>query len=178
MYWKQHYVCLARLFKMGRLSLHCCHFTIWICNAPISRWPWSITPKLSCVILRATWIQWFGFGTKSSHLPHSTKSSQNMKLVEITNVQIFSFVENKHTFSTLNFMKNRLQNQINTHLDLCTWFYSQHFFMLLTFLTIKPLPSGKAKPITMSMNNLQASSWKFYRFFGRFSSCKEKLNDR
>jgi hypothetical protein len=34
------------------------------------------------------------------------KLSKYMKLVEIADVQVFSFVENKRTFSTFNFMKN------------------------------------------------------------------------
>jgi hypothetical protein len=111
-------MCLARLVKVGRLSLHCCHFTIWICNAPISRWPWSIIPRLSCVILRAIWIYWPSLGTK---------------LAKIVIIQVLGSIENEHTFSTFNFMNNQLRNQLNMQLDLCIWFYSHQFLTFYNF---------------------------------------------
>jgi hypothetical protein len=62
----------------------------------------------------------------SSILNH--KLSKHMKLTKIVVVQMFNSIENEHMFSTFNFMKNQLQNQLSVHLDLCTQFYSQHFF--------------------------------------------------
>ncbi len=41
-------------------------------------------------------------------------------------------------------MKKRLQNRLNTHLNLCTKFYSQHFSLCKTFCMNKPLLSGLA----------------------------------
>jgi hypothetical protein len=36
-----------------------------------------------------------------------------MKLIGIVIIQVLSSIENKHTFNTLNFMKNQLWNQLN-----------------------------------------------------------------
>jgi hypothetical protein len=80
--------------------------------------------------------------------PFNHKLLEYMKLVEITTIQVLGFVEDKHTFSTLSFMKNQLWNWFSTHLDL----YSQQLHSI-TFLTIRPLPSCKAKPATMLMRS-------------------------
>jgi hypothetical protein len=44
------------------------------------------------------------------------KFSKYIKLIEIVVIQVLGFVENEKTFSTIRFMKSRLQNQLNTHL--------------------------------------------------------------
>jgi len=62
------------------------------------------------------------------------KLSGFMKLAKIVVVLVvFSLVENEHTFDIMSFMKNRLRNQLNTHLDLYTHFFNQRFFILQSF---------------------------------------------
>ncbi len=61
------------------------------------------------------------------------KLSKFMKLVEIVITQVFNLVEDECTFNTISFMKNRLQNRFNIHLDLCTHSFSQRFFTLQNF---------------------------------------------
>jgi hypothetical protein len=56
--------------------------------------------------------------------------SKCIKLAETTDVQIIGLVEDKRTFSTIAFMKKKLCNYLNTHLDLCTRFHSQQLFTL------------------------------------------------
>jgi len=58
------------------------------------------------------------------------KLSKFMKLVKIDVVQVFGLVEDKHIFSTMSFMKSRLRNQLNAHLDFCTHFFNMWFFTL------------------------------------------------
>jgi len=53
-----------------------------------------------------------------------------IKLVEIIVVQVIGLVEAKWTFNTVFFMKKKLCNHLSTHLDLCTRFHSQQFFIL------------------------------------------------
>jgi hypothetical protein len=62
------------------------------------------------------------------------KLSKSMKLVEIVVLlAMFGLVENKHTFDIMSFMKSRLRNQLNTHLDLYIHFFNQRFFILQSF---------------------------------------------
>jgi hypothetical protein len=42
---------------------------------------------------------------------------------------MLGLVEDEHTFSIVSFMNNRLQNWLNTHLDLCTRFYINVFLL-------------------------------------------------
>ncbi len=70
------------------------------------------------------------------------KLSEYMKLVEITIVQVLSFVENKHTFNIVSFM-NKLWNRLNIHLDLCTKFIMSNFLHFKIFLMNKPLPKAR-----------------------------------
>jgi hypothetical protein len=55
--------------------------------------------------------------------PLNHKLLEYMKLAKITTIQVLGFVEDKHTFNTLSFMKNWLWNWFNTHLDLYSWQY-------------------------------------------------------
>jgi hypothetical protein len=62
------------------------------------------------------------------------KLSEFMKLTKIVVVLVvFGLVENEHTFDIINFMKSRLQNQLNTRLDLYTHVFNQRFFILQSF---------------------------------------------
>jgi hypothetical protein len=52
-----------------------------------------------------------------------------MKLAKMIDVQVLGFVEDKHTFNTFNFMKNRLWNWLSLHLDP----YRQQYFTFHNF---------------------------------------------
>jgi hypothetical protein len=62
------------------------------------------------------------------------KLSEFMKLAKIVvALVVFGLVENEHTFNITSFMKSRLWNQLNTHLDLYTHFFNQQIFILQSF---------------------------------------------
>jgi len=56
-----------------------------------------------------------------------------MKLIKITVIQVIGSIEDKWTFSIVASIKNKLRNPLSTHLHLCTWFHSQHLFILQIF---------------------------------------------
>jgi hypothetical protein len=60
--------------------------------------------------------------------------SEYIKLAEITVVQVIGSIEDEQTFNTIAFIKNKLHNYLNTHLDLCTGSHNQQFFTLQNFL--------------------------------------------
>ncbi len=60
--------------------------------------------------------------------------SKYIKLIEITVVQVIGSIEDEQTFNTIAFIKNKLHNYLNTHLDLCTGSHNQQFFTLQNFL--------------------------------------------
>ena len=68
----------------------------------------------------------------SSMLHHGL--SEYLKLAEITTVFVLGSVEDKHTFSTLLFMKDKLQNRLQTHLPLVVSIHEQNFYNINTFL--------------------------------------------
>lgn len=56
-----------------------------------------------------------------------------IKLAKIAMLQVLESIEYERTFSNLSFMKNKLQNQLIVHLDLCVKMFSHNFFILLNF---------------------------------------------
>jgi hypothetical protein len=56
--------------------------------------------------------------------------SKYIKLAEINNVKVIGLVKGKWTFNVVAFMKKKLCNHLNIHLDLCTRFHSQQLFIL------------------------------------------------
>ncbi len=56
-----------------------------------------------------------------------------IKLVKIAMLQVLESIENERTFSNLSFMKNKLQNQLIIHVDLCVRMFSHNFFILSNF---------------------------------------------
>lgn len=54
-------------------------------------------------------------------------------LAKIVVVIVLGSVHNEHTFSTMSFMKNRLQNQLSTNPGLVVGFKSQRFYTVDTF---------------------------------------------
>jgi hypothetical protein len=77
--------------------------------------------------LTKLWCKFFSFPV----LNH--KLLEYIKLVEIAIVQVLSLDENNQTFNIVSFMKNKLQNNVSTHLDLCTRFFNQHLFTVQSF---------------------------------------------
>lgn len=57
-----------------------------------------------------------------------------MKLAKIVVVlEVFGSIEDEHTFNIMSFMKSRLWNRLNIHLDLYTRFFNQRIFILQSF---------------------------------------------
>ena len=61
------------------------------------------------------------------------KLSKYMKITELAVVTILGSVEDKRTFSTLSFMKNKLRNCLSTHLPLLVGIHAQQFYGLTDF---------------------------------------------
>jgi hypothetical protein len=55
------------------------------------------------------------------------------KLVEIAIVQMLGLMEDDQTFSTFSFMKSKLRNRFNEHLNIVVGMYFQTFYSLNTF---------------------------------------------
>jgi hypothetical protein len=53
-----------------------------------------------------------------------------MKLVELAIIDVLKNVENKCTFSIINFMKSKLRNQLITNVDLVIRMYAWDLFTL------------------------------------------------
>jgi hypothetical protein len=56
-----------------------------------------------------------------------------MKIVELAVVMVLCSVEDERTFSTLLFMKNKLQNRLLTHLPTTIAMHAQPFYSLDDF---------------------------------------------
>jgi hypothetical protein len=66
------------------------------------------------------------------------KILEYIKLAELVIVQVIGSVEDERCFSTLTFMKTKLQNILTTHVELVIWIFSQKFF------TFRDFPFGEA----------------------------------
>jgi hypothetical protein len=53
--------------------------------------------------------------------------------VKIVVIQMLGLVEDERTFSTISFMKSKLRNRLNEHLNIAVGMYFQTFFGLNTF---------------------------------------------
>jgi hypothetical protein len=56
-----------------------------------------------------------------------------LKLVEIVMVHVPGFVEDKHCFCYVSFLKTKLHNCLDTHLELVVVMFSQFFFTIDNF---------------------------------------------
>jgi len=61
-----------------------------------------------------------------------------VQVIELVIVQVIGSVEDERCFSTLTFMKTKLQNILTTHVELVIWIFSQKFF------TFRDFPFGEA----------------------------------
>ena len=67
--------------------------------------------------------------------------SEFIKLAEIAMCVVLGSMEDKRTFSTLSFMKSKLQNRLTRHVDTCVKLFSQEFFTIETFPVSKAITS-------------------------------------
>jgi hypothetical protein len=72
--------------------------------------------------------------------------SEDIKLVENVIMQIFGYVEDEGKFNTLDFMKNKLKNQLTTHLGVIIRMFVQ---ILKIFLMIELLRNGRLPIVNM-----------------------------
>jgi hypothetical protein len=69
----------------------------------------------------------------SSNALLASKLSEFVKLAEIAAVTVMGSVEDERTFSTLNYMKSKVRNNLQEHLDLVVRMFGQDFFELKSF---------------------------------------------
>ena len=67
----------------------------------------------------------------NSYLHHFL--SEFIILAELAIIMVLGSIQDERTFSTVSFMKSKLQNQLSEHLELMVNFKSQKFFTLETF---------------------------------------------
>jgi hypothetical protein len=58
---------------------------------------------------------------------------KNLKVAKIAMVHVFGFVEDEQCFSFVAFLKNKVQNRLNNHLQLVVSMYAHKFFTLHNF---------------------------------------------
>jgi hypothetical protein len=69
----------------------------------------------------------------SSNALLASKLSEFVKLAEIAAVTVLGSVEDERTFSTLNYVKSKVRNNLQEHLDLVVRMFGQDFFELKSF---------------------------------------------
>lgn len=69
--------------------------------------------------------------------------SEFFKLAEIAITAVLGSVADERTFSTLNFMKSKVRNRLEGHVDTCVKMFSQNFFTLQTFPITKAVTSWR-----------------------------------
>jgi hypothetical protein len=68
----------------------------------------------------------------ASHLL-SNAFPKYLKVVEIAMVHVLGFVKDEQCFSSVAFLKNKVQNRLNNHLELVVSMHAQKFFTLYNF---------------------------------------------
>ncbi len=58
---------------------------------------------------------------------------KNLKVVKVAMVHVFGFVEDEQCFCSVAFLKNKVQNRLNNHLQLVASMYAQKNFTLHNF---------------------------------------------
>ena len=71
----------------------------------------------------------------------TSKLSEFLKIAKVATVTVMGSVENEWIFSTLNYMKSKVRNNLDDHLDLVVCMFGQSFYDLKTFRM--QFPSGK-----------------------------------
>lgn len=63
--------------------------------------------------------------------------SKYVKLVEVIMVHVLGFVEDEHCFSLVSFLKNKMCNHLNQHLQLVVAMYADfYFYFIFIFLIL------------------------------------------
>jgi len=124
-----HFVLFAWLLMGLWSQLSWIHICL-MCNPLVSS---SLCPTMlkGQWLNHQSWIQSLDYGWGFSIL--NEKVNEYNKLVEIAMVEVLGFVEDERTFNNLSFMKNKLWNQLTTHLNLCVKMFSHNFFTLSNF---------------------------------------------
>jgi hypothetical protein len=80
----------------------------------------------------------------SNHLVVLLTTFSPLKLVEIVIVMVLGSVEDKRTFSIVNFMKSKFYNHLTTHLDLAIkmhlqklYEFTSYFFLLFCYFGVR-----------------------------------------
>jgi hypothetical protein len=88
---------------------------------------WAVDNNFGMNPLTCLWLK------LSSNALLASKLSEFLKLAKIAAVTILGFVEDERTFSTLNYMKSKVRNNLQDHLDLVVCMYGQKFYDLKSF---------------------------------------------
>ena len=69
----------------------------------------------------------------SSNALLASKLSELLKIAEVAAITVMDSIEDERTFSTLNYMKSKVRNNLDDHLDLVVYMFGQSFYDLKTF---------------------------------------------
>jgi hypothetical protein len=77
--------------------------------------------------------------------------SKYIKLAKIVVVQVLDVMKDERCFSTLSFMKNKLRNQLTTHLDVIIHVFAQRFYILESFPYYQIIKEWKLPIVNMQL---------------------------
>jgi hypothetical protein len=73
------------------------------------------------------------WGQLASNVIVANKLLEYLKLVELAIIMVLGSVEDERTFSNVNFLKSKLQNQLTIHLDLVVKMFAQKNYHMDSF---------------------------------------------
>jgi hypothetical protein len=111
------------LIDAHRLSKQSSFFKISMLNNA----QWAVDNNFGVNPLTHLWLK------LSSNALLASKLSEWIKVVEIATVTTLGSVEDERTFSTLNYMKSKVRNNLQEHLDLVVQMYGQNFYDLKSY---------------------------------------------
>jgi ATP-dependent helicase/DNAse subunit B len=79
----------------------------------------------------------------------ASKLSEFVKIAEVAAVTVMGSVEDERTFSTLNYMKSKVWNNLDEHLDLVVRMFGQSFYDLKTSPCRMQFRSGRTSKLVM-----------------------------
>jgi hypothetical protein len=99
----------------------------------------NMDKKKDCNSLQRLWLQLW------ANELLTMKMLEWFKLANICMVQILGSIEDEWCFNPLVYMKNKVCNRLNTHLDLCVKMFGQTCFILENLLYDEAIASWKKK---------------------------------
>jgi hypothetical protein len=93
----------------------------------LSNYQWAVEHSFGVNALRRLWQK------LGSNALLAFKLSEFVKVAEVVVVTVYGSVEDECTFSTLNYMKSKVRNNLDDHLDLVVCMFGQSLFDLKTF---------------------------------------------